>query len=395
MSILYKFIFVLFILVICGQFVLTPFYDFSRILNFFFSVLGFFYFLIYFKYLEVGFRNLYVYFLLIFIIVIITSILRLNQSFLSSLISNLSIFNVFSTFLLYVYLKRCSNINFFNTLMNVFYCVVSITIVLKFINPSFVFNSYFTGNEILFEAFRLSKGVTNIATFIFFVFFLYSSKFKYFFWFLASLLATHMIDVKRMVLIASLLVFVFSFIKSNNKKLKFNFLFILFFLAILSVPFLLNNTFFNFLLSDLNEAFKLFLFDDNIISDYSTLARFDQINYALERIFQFPIFGNGIPRELEKDVLLGGVYFYIADIGIFGILYGFGIFGLFVFIKQIIYLYQIYITSIHNPMALGLFYYLFFLVVVSFINAYSIIEPSLFFGPLILFYYFRNKYVSI
>jgi hypothetical protein len=75
--------------------------------------------------------------------------------------------------------------------------------------------------------------------------------------------------------------------------------------------------------------------DITAVSDDSLLARFDEISFALSQTSKTLFFGNGALRSQHFNGLFKDVYFYVSDIGIFGIFFTSGVTGILIWIRQL------------------------------------------------------------
>jgi hypothetical protein len=92
----------------------------------------------------------------------------------------------------------------------------------------------------------------------------------------------------------------------------------------------------------ITDAIELVDNDNNDYKDSSIEARVWQTEIAVKSIEKHPITGVGRIRGDLIEKVAGHSYFYVSDIGLIGILFSFGIFGILAFIMQIRYLFLQY-----------------------------------------------------
>jgi hypothetical protein len=77
------------------------------------------------------------------------------------------------------------------------------------------------------------------------------------------------------------------------------------------------------------------------IDDASIFVRLKEIDFAVNGFMESPISGKGLIRSSKQKDLIGDVYFYTGDIGIYGILFTFGIIGMVILSYYVIWAIKI------------------------------------------------------
>lgn len=111
----------------------------------------------------------------------------------------------------------------------------------------------------------------------------------------------------------------------------------------------------------------------NTTSDTSVAGRIHEYSIAIESIKSRPIFGSGLYNAEIKNQILPNEYFYPSDLGIIGIQYTFGLFGILITFYLIFKLRKLnFKTSLDK----GLKYFLIFLLLTSFANGNILFKPT-------------------
>ena len=129
-----------------------------------------------------------------------------------------------------------------------------------------------------------------------------------------------------------------------------------------------------------SEATKVFTQDSNSITDASSAARIYEVELALDKFSQSPIFGNGFYRASDAKKIIGEEgYFHVSDIGVFGVLFSLGMFGVFLFYQQFRLVWKQLKNKWNNKYQLCLTLSLIFLMLYSVLTARSINNYTYFF----------------
>lgn len=396
-NLFYKILFFYLILLLFDVFVGTPLANLDRFSLVVFDVMGFAIFAKRSFSIKKSYPDLHVFLLLFFLLFFISfanSHFVLKQSVFSALIANLEVFHIGTALFLLFLLEKIEikKINIQPLFFKVILFVVIVQIVLKLFHVSFNYTSFFTGSLQLFEARKLNRNIPNLGIFLFLALYLSKGNIQYFFLTVLCLIDSHLFDIKRSVFMVSLFVIFLMFLKYIKKKTTFALLATTIVIVILFILIGINNQFIEHSISDLSEAFKIFEMDRSQVSDISTAVRIDQILFTVRETANHFIFGNGIPRAFEKQDIIDE-YFYIADIGIFGIYYAFGLLGIVFYLFQLNYSFKKQKTN-SAVISNGLSFFLIFIVLLSLTNAMSIMKPNVFLSILILISYFEKANFS-
>ncbi len=138
-------------------------------------------------------------------------------------------------------------------------------------------------------------------------------------------------DLQRAVLAAMVAVFLYalSIKRSLHLTLRSSLL-----LTMVVVAVTANDDSRELIISKFGQASKIFTSSEEI-EDFSVSARVREAEIGLEGFYNYPISGFGLIRNSLKDEVYGeGVYFFLSDIGVVGILHALGLLGLLVFFFQ-------------------------------------------------------------
>ena len=264
-----------------------------------------------------------------------------GQSFVSGFVANFKFYNIGALALIFYWLfkYKISMQHLCRGLIIAGWINLLIIILIYVTDYSFVNQSELTGKIILTHAGIMKKSLVDLVGIIYLVFFFNSNKYKYLILAIFFFSIHHIYELQRFALIVQIVIIYISFRKIKNFKAKLNFFFPALITIFLVTTFLFNsqtgkNTFDRF-----NESFMIFS-ENSEITDFSTEARILEANIAIEYFKNSPLLGNGIFRSSEKETIFGDEYFFLSDIGIFGVLYVFGVFGIFILLLQFKFLYN-------------------------------------------------------
>jgi len=377
-----------FVIIVIGfnTFHLTPLGVYSKIFILGISVFGFI----------VNFKVILkiVWFKVIGIITLISMLsayVNFNQSFLSSLIANSNLINGFALSFVFIWVKQ-GKVNFFTLLKWVITFTWLYSIVLffmSFYDVNFEVISQVDGRVDYRGANKLSKHLIFLVIFFYFDLFRRLKKYKYLCYCLWFLVVTQFYDIQRGDII--FLVAVITIFSLINSKFKGIALFGLSFLGIVSLS-VLNYTFSDSLVGEKFVQMGYFFQPDKwkLITDSSVGARLNEIRFALSYIFESPFFGNGLIRSSNYSSYFGDEYFYIHDIGLFGIYFSFGLVGLIYYIFTVVKafgLQQVVVRDKINVFGLNLF--LLFFTLYSIKSGVSVYLPFI-----MLFCFFSINFIS-
>lgn len=375
---------ILVLLIICvfGFFSLTPLARLSIYFLLVLSTIGHFLFFRYRKFISKKVKFWYWIGLFMMFISMLTAHIYYGQSLASGFVANIRYYNIGSV-ILFVYLFQKYRITFsdlFNILTKAGWAVLVIIAFMAITDFAFINESELTGKVVVVDAQKVNKGFINFVAIYWFSLFLFKSNYKYLFYSLLFFSANHFLEIQRFIFLVTLLVIGFGILKTRNTNVKLKFAVPLVFIVLFTGIFLISSKVGESIVDRFYEASKIVTGNEDIISDSSTAVRISETEFALERFKLHPLFGNGLPRASEVDKVIGeGVYFYISDIGLFGVLYAFGLFGIYVFIKQIKVLWQHFIVKRSNQFHTCIVLALLLLMVFTLLTGSSILGYTTFF----------------
>ncbi len=359
-------------------FYLTPVSIFSDLFLQLFSIYGVFLFFSKKLYLDKNIRLSFTVTLILISSSIISSYFNLHQDIFSGIIASQHIFKSFSVITIYYWVASNKiQINFvFKSLVRICWIYTIILSVASLTGYSFTFISPLSGKELIVTANKYSKDILFLVQFYYIVLYFSSSKLINLLKFSLIFISTQLYDIQRGDMIFLSLTLVFSLIIYRKKKSTLKFLALLPLFLVLVYIILGNNT----EKSRLSEKFSqltLVLDDEGKgkIEDASIFVRLNEIKIGLEGFFDHPISGNGLIRSSKQEELIGNVYFYPVDIGVYGVLYSFGIIGILIFI----YIFLRIITlknKLLNVLQNTFFIFAFFILIYTFKDGYIIYNPS-------------------
>jgi len=305
-----------------------------------------------------------------------------NQSLISGIIANLQFYNIGSVMLL-VYLVLKSKISFiriFSLLNSVGWVVLVLIALMAITNFSFINESQLTGEILVVHAGKVSKNLTNFIALYCLAAFMFKSNYKYLLYTILFFSANHFYDLQRFMILINLLLIATAVFKMRKSKASLKFILPLFFcIAFLSI-YIFNSTKGASIVGDFAQTFELFSEDSNAITDNSVSARVHEIDLALTKFTQYPLFGNGYYRASEGGKVIGeGIHFYVSDIGIIGILFNLGIFGIVLFLKQTKLVWKLLMSKQNNQYQFLMVLALIFLLSLSLVTGSSIKHYDYFF----------------
>lgn len=388
-----NFLFFIFLLCVFNVFYLTPISFFSDLILQFFALLGIL------NILQKGYLLQKFYSLLIFILVslivssIAASMINLKQDFYSATIATQHLFKGFSIFFFLPWLnKRKVEVKLKWLISFIWIFAIYIALV-SFLDWSFVFKSPISGNEMMVTANKYDKAIIFFGIIYYLAGFFKKGSLQQLFYALVLFSITQIYDIQRgdFIFIAFMF-FILGVYFRRDKGMK---------RVVLLAPLAIGILIFALSVVDLsvfNDKFgQMFLLfegkEANQIQDASVFIRIQQTEFALKGFYENPIFGNGLIRASQKEALIGSVYFYPADVGLFGMLYTFGLFGLLVFIALIVFTIRAFKTKSFWVSSI-------FIMFLIYIIAYSLKDGNAIFFPAMTVFcitfiysnnYFRNK----
>lgn len=207
-----------------------------------------------------------------------------------------------------------------------------------------------------------------------------TEKIKFLIFSLMLLVPTQLVEVQRGFLLLFATVFIFALIRNRNRIVTFSIVVVAFVLIPLSII-LVPQTKFG---ENLNEKFSsaLEIFDNHkrTYRESSIQIRVEEIQYANKSIREYPIFGIGRRGSESKKELLSDFHFYESDIGLIGILYAHGWFGIILFIYLLVFVYKYVIQTgpFDLPFAGGYKLNLLYICLLSVLSGAIILYPFIY-----------------
>ena len=376
-------------------FYLTPVSVFSDVFLLFFSFLGLIS-LLKAKYFF-GKRTFGIVFSIIALwsISVFSSMLNRNQDFFSAIIAAQNIFKCFSVFYFFDWIvKEKVDLNaVLRKLNKIIYFYVLLIVYMSLSKSTFVFTSPLSGNELLVSAAKMDKSIIFFAVIHYLVKFFIQGGIWSLFLSFTFFLSTQLYDIQRgdiifIFLLALIIWYTYRQFYGGNLTLLFLPLFSIVFILILgSVDYTLVSQKFGqmMLLFEANDSSK--------ISDPSIFVRLSEWDYAKKGFLEHPVFGNGLIRASQQVKLLDVDYFYPSDVGLMGILYCFGLIGIFIFL----YLsFRVFKSRPDKNLVLlsSIFYFCIFLIISSFKDGSVLYFPALLVFLLVILL-FKKKHAII
>ena len=367
----------LYVVSVFDLFYLTPFSLYADIYIQIFSLLGLLSFVLFKLYKKVVVRFVFIAVMTLILTSVLSSNLFLNQDLLSSLIATQHVFKGFSVIYIY-YLIEKKKINIDKIIMlliNVMWIYTLFIVFASLTDFSFVFKSPVSGNELLITANKFQKDLLYFGQIYFLAKYLTSKKSINLFFISIIFISTQLYDIQRgdiifLILTFFITIYLFRRYFSAFRIISLGFV-STFIIGILAFSEISEDIFQKF-----NQATLVFS-DEKIIQDPSIFVRLNEAVFALDGFSNHPFTGNGLIRGSKKTELIGDIYFYPADIGIIGVMYSFGIIGLYMLIKFFRKIYVIDRFKL-NFVSLGLYLYLIYSFLYSIKDGQIIFQPARF-----------------
>jgi hypothetical protein len=383
---------VIILIIICltsvfGTFSNTPINKWMSILLLPLSTYGHILFFVTKKSLRKLTKNWYLIGLLITIVSMLTSFIHYRQSFVDSVVATQNVYRVGLVFFIYYLIikHKVSIKELFSSLIFLGWVNLLILIFLWSIDFSIDFTTE-SGEAKVITYDKFNESFIFFSAIYYFAMFLIKGKYKFLIFSVLFFSTPHLNEVQRVLFLSSIIVVVVGLKLVNSVMVRTKFL----------IPaFLVLSAFINFLwyseegkntLNRFEQLTKYFNpVDNSKINDSSVSIRLEENAFALERFLQHPYTGNGFYRSLNKINVVGDIYFYPLDIGLFGVLFTLGIFGFIIYIYQYIGLFKIIKNyRHHNVYNLASVLGLLFLMLFSLSAATSINNFSYFFFYMVL-----------
>lgn len=266
--------------------------------------------------------------------------------------------------------------------------------IFSFFNFTYTFISPFSGEVTIVEASSLSKGLIFFGIIFYLLSGILRNKNVYYIYASLLFLTTQIFDIQRgdiVFLGITILIIIFTYRKTGNiRKILVILPSILLFSVLLLNEYTDTLNVFN---DKFGQVFKLFGDEDiRSIDDASVYVRIMETDYAIKKISEHPLTGNGLMRSSFLKQIMPDLYFYPADVGLLGIVYVFGLIGIIIFV------YMIYITKsmykklfLNNVYYATIFFYLLFMLLYSFKDGNMMLDPIRFSFLAIVLYYLSLK----
>lgn len=388
-----NFFFLIYFISIFNVFFLTPISVYTDIFVNVLSILGFIYFFKY-KLIKIPIIKLSFYIIAVLIISsIISSTFFIKQDIFSSIIAIQHLFKGYSIIFIFK-LIHDNKINlkkvFFYLTTSIWICTILLTLasLTKF---KFTFVSPISGQELIITANKYAKDLLYFGELFFLSKFFFTNKPINLVYVIIILISTQLYDIQRGDLIFFSLVFVISLFLFKKRIASFKLYFLLPIIAVIGF-FFLNKSDSS---GKINEKFsQLFLaFNEENrgkIDDSSISVRLREIEFALIGFTKHPISGNGLIRSSKQKELIGDIYFYPVDIGLYGVLYSFGVLGIVIFLVLIYKFIKIKFSNL-NYVSAGIYLFLMYSIFYSLKDGSVIFRPTQFLFCYLLIFLIENK----
>lgn len=372
-----SYLLVCYILLILKIFSLTPIQIISDLLLIGLAAVGFgLYFLdqlqgikrTYFKYVR--------WFFLLSVLSIFTSYYFYGQDFFSGLVASKDLLLVLSAaYPLLLYKKRRVDLHkIMQVVLNCAWVYFAYLAIISILDVSYVFSSPLSGEQIVIEASKASTYLINFATCIYLAKFLVEKQYKYLLLMLLMFSANHFNDIQRSPILVLVIILGLMSLKLRSSYIMLKYVALVPFLALLFFVFKGSDTS-TAITEKFDQATLLFVGDEQI-TDASVFIRVEEFNFAMKNFRGSPIVGKGQIRASNAEDAFNGVYFYYSDIGIFSVLFAFGLLGMLVFGVQLWDWAKVRFKSIkRNPVLLTLYIYCLYLLMMSLMRGITIFTP--------------------
>jgi hypothetical protein len=339
-----NYLIILYIVSIFNVFYLTPVSIFADVYIQAFSLLGIFTIFSHRYYKQKSTRYLIFSLIVLIISSVFSSILFLNQDGISALIATQNLFKGFSVFY-FVQNIKSNKIDLTLVLKSLIRIVWFFTIFLTFASLTkfvFTFISPVSGNQLQITADKYSKDLLYLGEMYFLAKYFKTGKFINIIYLGLIFTSTQLYDIQRgdfIFMIAILIICLFLYRKYFSS-------FKIYLIAPIFIVLLINSFNNSEIKSNITNKFGQMLMVFNAeesgkIDDASIFVRLKEIDFAVNGFMESPISGKGLIRSSKQKDLIGDVYFYTGDIGIYGILFTFGIIGMVILSYYVIWAIKI------------------------------------------------------
>lgn len=332
-------------------------------------------------------KNWYLIGLLIMIVSMLTSFIHYRQSFVDSFVATQYFYRVgLVVFIYYLIIRyKVSIKELFNPLIFLGWVNLLILIFLWSIDFSIDFKTL-SGDVKVITYDKFSESFIFFSAIYYLAMFLIKGKYKFLIFSVLFFSLPHLNEIQRVLFLSSIIIIVVGLKLINSVRVRTKFLIPAILVLFASINFLSSSEEGTNILNRFGQIAKFLNPGDNSkITDSSVAIRLTENAFALEQFFQHPLTGNGFYRSLNKENIVGDIYFYPLDIGLFGVLFTLGIFGIIIFIYQYISLFKIIKNyRLYNVYNLASVLGLSFLMLFSLSAATSINNFTFFFFYIVL-----------
>lgn len=364
-----------------GVFKSTPLVKFTTYSFLIISIFGHITIFRHYKYYPIQIRFWYKVGLLLMFVSIILQYSINRQSLISGFVANFRFFNIgVVVYIYYLVIKyKISLKRFFYGLIIAGWVNLIIIGIFALTGFSLVITSEITGVMTDLHTGKLGKLLVNLVAIIYLIQYSNKGNYKQLIFSILFFSSHHWHDVQRFAFLIQILTIIFAIKKSINLRIRIKTLLPVLFFGSFVILGLFNSKYGQSVFNKFSQAF-LVLQDDNQnkITDMSTAARLREADIALEYFYKSPVFGNGLFRSSEKMNIFGNTHFYLSDVGVFGVLYSFGVLGILVLLFQYKYLFENRNMGHISPWLKISIFFLLFIQLESIITGKSILMFSVF-----------------
>ena len=389
----YNLIITLYILGVFNVFYLTPISIFTDIYIHLFSLIGIFIFFIFKLFRNSVLRFIFFSISTLIFSSILSSVLIIKQDFFSSIIAIQHIFKGFSLiFIFYLYASKKIELNIiFKNLMYFIWIFTTFLTIASLTKFSFTYLSPISGKQLVITANKYSKDILYFGELFFLAKYYFTNKSINLIYLVAIFISTQLYDIQRGDLIFFSLTFLISLYLFRKKVSSSKIYFLLPIVFLIGFLFVKNSDSSTKISQKFTQLAMVFDEEESgKIDDASIFVRLREIEFALVGFSKHPISGNGLIRSSKQENLLGKIYFYPSDIGIYGILYTFGLIGIFIFIVFVRKLFH-FKFSRFNILSSGLFLFLIYSILYSLKDGIVIFNPTQFLFCYLIIYLIDNQ----
>jgi len=361
---------------------LTPLAGAFVLFQIFVSAIGIIQFLMHFKALPNIMRFFLIVFFLTFIISIYSAHVSLGQSIFDGIVANQNFLFAFGVIPFYRIIKKdMSYLFLFEDVLKKFMWLNVIALAIVSVGSFHYAINVSNGQTLTLQANKFPRMLVEFGTVYYFFKSVKLRKSIYLIYSLFFLFVFQIYNIERAPLLATFLAFFVVILFTINTRYSLS-IFISTMFVFGTILFLLS---YSDVLSKITSKFNQvlnFFTDQSAITEAGVRVRISEVATAMAGFLKRPIFGNGMPRPVNTTTLLNGSYFFVADIGIIGMLYANGIFGIVVFFIQGFTVMKVLIRERLRTSSIlfgGSITYLFYLFLKSIPDAIYMLFPNNYF----------------